>query len=251
MEPKSYFCLLAIRTILANTQTSTDKQEMNNKITATFVCKRFHDSGKDQVPDYYVYEFTDIVDDDGNRLDDRWIKETKLMKEVPFRMGKNYEIILSNRSHAFNSVNLPFPKEITWDSEKIYIKGGNSIVLVSEGKEEENLSASFDKISGASNYETAASNKLVKGLMTEELLLKMNARQIFYKIEFCDPQDKRKSSGVSFGHSSSKNQVIIRKETQLEIDQDLEMIKRNYVTKSIEKYFSIETEILKHKKKIK
>lgn len=225
---------------------------MNNKITATFVRRSFKDSGKDQAPDYYIYEFADIVDSDGNRHDDKWIKETKLMKEVPFQRGKKYEIVLSERNNVFSYVNLPFPKEITWDSEKAYIKGGNSIIRVSEGKEE-NVSTSFGKIGGTNNYETAAFNKLMKGLMTEELLLKMNARQIFYTIQFCDPQDKRKSRGISFGRSSSekKNQVIIRKETQAEIDQDLEMIKQNYVTKSIEKYFSIDSEILQSKKRRK
>lgn len=226
---------------------------MNDKITATFVRRRFQDSGRDQAPDYYVYEFTDIVDGDGKKISDKWIKETKLMKAVSFQKGKKYEITLSDRGHSLGSINLPFPKEVSWDNEKVYMKGGNSIIRVGKDKQEKNLSVPFNKIIGVSNYDTASFNKFNKGLMTEELLLKMNARGIFYRVHYYDPQDKRKFGGCSVGYSNSdkENQVLIQKETQAEIDRDLEIIKRNYVTKTIEKYFTFKTEILQSKKKKK
>lgn len=231
-----------IRTIL----TSTGLLEMNGKITATFVRRRFQDSGKDQAPDYYVYEFTNIVDSNGQALDDKWIKETKLMKAVAFLKGKKYEITLSDNMHSIASINLPFPKEVSWDAGRVYIKGGNSIIRVGNDKQAENLSASPNKLIGVSKDETAAVNKLSKGLMTETLLLKMNARGIFYKIHCYDPQDKRKSGGCIIGYSKldNENRVLIQKETQAEVDRDLITIKRNHVTSEIEKHFVFMTEIL-------
>ena len=224
---------------------------MNDVITATFVRRRFQDSGKDQAPDYYVYEFTDIVDSNGNALDDKWIKETELMKAVAFQQGKKYEITLSDRRYPMSSINLPFPKDVSWDNGRVYIKGGNSIMRVDNDKQEENLSISANKLIGVSNYETAAFNKLIKGLMTEGLLLKMNARGIFYKIHCIDPQDKRKSGGCSIGVSKldKENQVLIQKETQAEIDRDIIAVKRSHVINEIEKHFAFTTEILKPKKK--
>jgi hypothetical protein len=223
---------------------------MNGKITATFVRKRFQDSGKDQAPDYYVYEFTDIIDSNGKELDDKWIKETKLMKAVAFLKGKRYEITLSDRMHSIGSINLPFPIEVSWDAGRVYIKGGNSIIRVGNDQQAEDLSVSPNKLIGVSKYETAAFNKLSKGLMTETLLLSMNARGIFYKIHYYDPQDKRKSSGCSIGYSKldKENKVVIQKETQAEVDRDLITIKRNHVTNEIEKHFAFTTEILAPKK---
>jgi hypothetical protein len=228
-------------------------QEMGGKITATFVRKRFQDSGKDQAPDYYVYEFTDIVDSNGKALGDKWIKETKLLKTVAFQQGRKYEITLSDRGHSIASANLPFPKEVRWDDERVYIKGGNSVRIVGNNKQEENLSIPVNKLTGVSNYETAALNKLSKGLMTEALLLKMNADGIFYNIHYCDPQDRRKPGVCSVGYSKSgrENQVLVQKETQAEIDRDLITIKRNHVTSGIEKHFAFSTEILEPKKKKK
>lgn len=226
---------------------------MNDKITATFVRRRFQDSGKDQAPDYYVYEFTDIVDSNGKKHGNKWIKETKLMKAVSFQKGKKYKITLSESGHSFEYINLPYPKEVSWDNERVYMKGGNSIIKVDKDNQEKNLSVPINKILGVNNYNTAALNKFSKGLMTEELLLKMNARGIFFKVHYYDPQDKRKFGGCSVGYSTSdrENQVLIQKETQGEIDRDLETIKRNYVTKTIEKYFTFKTEILQPKKKKK
>lgn len=175
---------------------------MSNKTTAIFIRKRFQDSGKDQAPDYNVYEFADVIDSNGIELGNKWIKKTKLMKAVAFQRGKRYEITLSDRRDLVNSINLTFPKEISWYNERVYIKGGNSIITVSADKQQKNLSALFSSITGVSNYEKAAFNKLTKGLMKEALLLNMNARGIFYVIHFYDPQDKRKSSGCNIGYST-------------------------------------------------
>jgi hypothetical protein len=219
---------------------------MNNKIIATFVGKRFLDSGNDQSPDYYIYEFTDIVDSNGKKHTDKWIKETKLMKAVSFKKGQKYEIILSERGLSFNSSNLPFPKEVSWENERVYMKGGNSIIRVGKDKQEKNLSVPLNKIIGISNYDTAAFNKFDKGLMTEQLLLKMNAKGIYYSVHYTSLNDKNKYAGGGIGYSNSEkeNKILIQKETQEEIDRDLEIIKRKYVTKTIEKYFTITTEII-------
>jgi hypothetical protein len=175
------------------------------------------------------------------------------MKMVSFQKGKKYEITLSQRGHSFDAINLPFPKEVCSDNERVYLKNGNSIIKVNKDKEEKNLSVPLNKIIDVNKYDTAAFNKLNKGLMTEELLLKMNARGTFYRVHYYDPQDKRKCFGCSVGYSNSEkeNQVLIQKETQAEIDRDIETIKRNYVTKPIEKYFTFKTELLQPKKKKK
>ena len=55
---------------------------MSKKITATFKQRRFQDSGGDMSPDYYVYEFNNVVGGEHGKLRERWIKETKLMKAV-------------------------------------------------------------------------------------------------------------------------------------------------------------------------
>jgi hypothetical protein len=223
---------------------------MNDKITATFVRRRFQDSGKDQAPDYYVHEFTNIVDGEGKKYNDKWIKETKLMKAVTFQKGKQYQIILSHRPYSMDSVNLPYPTDISWDNERVYMKGGNSIIRVDENRQEKNLSVPRNKILGVNNYETAARNKFGKGILSEELFLKMNSRGIFYFVHYYDPQDKRKSGGCSYGRTTKEkgNYILIQKETQIEIDRDLESIKRNYVTPAIEKHFKITTELLQPKK---
>jgi hypothetical protein len=145
---------------------------MTKIITATFIRRRFQDSGKDQAPDYYVYEFTNIVDSEGTKYSDKWIKETKLMQAVTFQKGKQYQIILSDRPYSMDSINLPYPTEISWDKEKVYMKGGNSIIRVDQNSQEKNLSVPLNKVLGINNYETAARNKFGKGILSEELLLK-------------------------------------------------------------------------------
>jgi hypothetical protein len=226
---------------------------MSKIITAKFVRRRFQDSGSSQAPDYFVYEFTDIVDEKGNKITDKWIKETKLLKTVSFQEGKQYEITLNDRVFSVDSIRLPFPKEIVCDNERVYMKGGNSIVKALKGKEEKNLSIPINKITGVSNYDTAAFNKFSKGLMTEDLLLKMNARGIFYYVHFYDPQDRRKfgDSSIGYSKSSKENQVLIQKETQSEIERALDTIKSKYVTIAIEKHFNFKTELLPPKKRKK
>jgi len=227
---------------------------MTNEIKATFVRRRFQDSGRDQAPDYYVYEFTGITDSDGKKYSDKWIKETKLMSAVSFQKGKQYKIILSSKPYLGDYINLPFPMEIAWDNERVYRKGGNSIIRVGKDKKETNLSVPLNKILGISNYDTAAVNKFGKGILTEELLLKMNARGLFFHVHYSDPQDKRKSKVYSYGSSKDKkkgNYILIQKETQEEINSDLKMIKEKYVHKKIEKYFKISKEILPPKKRVK
>jgi len=53
------------------------KDYIKMNVDAIFLNKRFEDSGKDQAPDFYVYVFTDIKDEEGNTHQDKWIKETK------------------------------------------------------------------------------------------------------------------------------------------------------------------------------
>jgi hypothetical protein len=225
---------------------------MKTIITATFVNRSFQDSGRDQAPDYYIYEFTKIVDSNGKKYSDKWIKETKLMREVKFQKGKQYQITLSERPYSLDAVNLPYPVEVSWDGEKVYMKGGNSIIRVGKDSKETNLSVSINKIMGISNYDTAALNKFSKGLLTEDLLLKMNARGVYFFCHYSDPQDKRKSKqgGCGYTKDSSKgNYILIQKETEAEIKEDLKSIKSRYVLKPIEKYFKITTEILPPKKR--
>jgi hypothetical protein len=227
------------------------QQRMTNNITATFIRKRVQDSGKDQAPDYYVYEFTDIVDCNGKKYTDKWIKETKLMQAVTFQKGKQYQILLSDRPFSMDSINLPYPTEVSWDKEKVYLKGGNSIIRVDQNRQEINLSVPLNKTHRTNNYETAARNKFGKGTMTEELLLKMNSRGIFYFVHDYDPQDKRKRGGCCYGSTTKVqgNYILIQKRTQAEIDRDLDYIKRNYVTPSIEKHFKINIELLQPEKR--
>lgn len=227
---------------------------MNPKIKATFVRRSFHDSGRDQAPDYYIYEFTSVVDDKGKKYNDKWIKETKLMKAVKFEKGKEYSILLSRSPFSLEAVNLPYPVEVACDGERVYMKGGNSIIREDKTGNKKNLSVPINKLMGISNYDTAAVNKFGKGLMTKELLLKMNERGIYFYVHYSDPQDRRKSKQYGYGYtkkSDKGNYILVQKETQKEIDDDLRGIRSNYVPKAIEEYFKIITEILPAKEKRK
>ena len=109
---------------------------MTNKIVATFFRKRFQDSGRDQSPDYYVYDFTNTIDSDKRVLGDCWFKETKLLRAVSFEKGEQYRITLSETSFPLSSGRLPFPTEVSWDNGRVYLKGGSRIVRVDkDGKE--------------------------------------------------------------------------------------------------------------------
>lgn len=224
---------------------------MTNKITGTFVCRRFQDSGRDQSPDYFVYEFTNIVDNNGEIFSDKWIKETKLLQAVPFQKGRQYQITLSEKPYSANSVKLPFPTEISWGQNKVYIKGGNSIISINQHNTEKKLSEPINKVLSLNNYETAARNKFGNGELTEELLLKMNTRGIFYFVHSYASQDKRKNGGFTYGTTTEEkvNYILIQKQTQIEIDRELESIKRNFVTPELEKHFKITTELLESKKR--
>lgn len=225
---------------------------MTTKIKAKFVKSRSQDSGSDSTKDYTVYEFTSIKDEGGKKYEDKWFKETKLLKAVPFQRNQEYSIILSQKPYSLDAVNLPYPIEVAWGKERVYMKGGNSIIHEDSRGKEKNLSEPINKIMGTSNYNTAALNKFDKGDLTEELLLKMNKRGIFFFVEYIDPQDKRKGppGGAGITHSAEKgNYILIKKETQKEITEDLQRIKSMYVTKSIEKYFKVTTEILHPKKR--
>lgn len=225
---------------------------MGFKIKAKYVRRRFQDSGRDQAPDYYVYEFTDIIDETGKKYTDKWFKETKLLREVSFKQNQEYSIVLSQKPYSLDAINLPYPIEVAWGKERVYMKGGNSIIRDDGTGKEKNLSVPINKIMGISNYDTAAMNKFSKGTLTEDLLLKMNKRGVFFFTESIDPQDKRKNpiGGAGITRSSEKgNYILIKKETQKEINDDLKRIKSMYVTKSIEKYFKVTTEILPPKKK--
>jgi hypothetical protein len=222
---------------------------MTKTLSATFIGKRLQDSGKDQAPDFYVYEFNCIYDNSGKNYKDKWIKETKLLQAVDFKKGKQYQIILSN-SFQMDSKNLPYPVEISWDGGKVYLKNGNSIIHVDHSGIENNLSISLNKSLSLDNKEIDAQNKFAKGILTKDLLLEMNSRGIFYFVHNCDPQDKRKSGGCSIGWTKKDgNHILIKKETQEEIDRDLISIKRQYVTKEIENNFEIKTELLHPKRK--
>jgi len=227
---------------------------MTNKITATFVNRLFQDSGRDQAPDYYIYAFTNIVDSEGNNYSEKWIKETELMKSITFQIGKQYEITLSKNLQQSDSINLPYPIEISLGNEKVYIKSGNSIIRVDKNKKEENLSEPLNKVLGISNYEKAALNKFGKGNMTEELLLKMNSKGVFYTIHnHYNPRSKTKIGICKYGSTKKEkeNLISIQKETQAEIDRDLEVIKQSYVNHSIEKHFIIKAELLPPIQKMK
>lgn len=227
---------------------------MENRITATFVRRRWQDSGSENTMDYYVYDFTNIKGSDGKKHSDKYIKETKLMSNVPFKQGKEYAILLSeNRPYAFNSINLPYPVEIAWDEGKVYMKNGNSIIRVDKDSKKKNLSPPRENRMGLkNNYESGIFNKFMKGTLTEELLIKINARQVYFRIHYCDPQDKRKSQGISFSYLHDKdkgNYVLIEKETQIEIERAWESIKRSFVSPDLEKHFKLITNILPPKKR--
>lgn len=237
------------------------------KINATFVKRRFQDSGKDQAPDYYVYEFTDIQDEEGNVYGDKWIKETKLMKAVRFKKGEKYQINLSERPYSKDAINLPYPIEILWNNGYRAIKHGGRIITYDpksrkyfDRSNRQEVDRNFkpkkgEKLfDGVERYNTAALNKFMRGEMTEDLLLKMNSRGVYFFIRYYDPQDRRKSGGNSYGYTQDEtkgNYILIQKESQEEIDRDIESIKQSYIKPSIQKHFKIITEILPPKKRRK
>lgn len=225
---------------------------MTPTIKATFTKKRIEGSGSDSTMDYTVYVFTNIKDESGKNYGDKWFKETKLLKAVPFQRNQEYSIILSQKPYSHDAINLPYPVEVSWGKERVYMKGGNSIIREDITGKEKNLSEPINKILGTSNYNTAAMNKFAKGALTEELLLKMNKRGVFFFVEYIDPQDKRKGSpgGVGITLSAEKgNYILIKKETQKEIAEDLKRVQSMYVNESIEKYFRLRTEVLPPKKR--
>jgi hypothetical protein len=114
---------------------------MTKIIKATFVRKHYQDSGKDQSPDYYVYEFTDIVGGDNKKIGSKWFKETKLLQAIKFKKGCQYQIILSDYPYSDDVVNLPYPLEISCGKEKVYLKNNNSIIKVDKKGNEINLSS--------------------------------------------------------------------------------------------------------------
>ena len=218
---------------------------MSRNITATFVKKRRKDSGRDQAPDYYIYEFTDIRDSSGNIYGDKWIKETKLIQSISLIKGASYSLVLSDDMDS-NVVNMPYPTKISDGNEQVHIKGGNTIIKTNSKGEEQNLSNIFPR-SGNHTMLVAALNKFQKGKLTEELLLKWNEKGTYFHIQYVPGKN---IFGTHTSASETKtNYVLIQKVTQTEIDRCLESIKRNYLNSSIESHFSIDLEITTAKKK--
>lgn len=225
---------------------------MATVIDAIYNGKKYQDSGRDQSPDYYVYVFNRITDNEGAKYGSKWFKETKLLQSVRFEKGKKYKITLSEKPYSFDSIKLPYPIEISWDEGKVYLKNGNSIVKVNADNTEKNLSVPLNKLLGTSNDEIAALNKLGKGTLTKELLQRINLRGTFFFVHHYDPQDKRKGRQISrYGLSVDAvkgNFVLVQKETRTEIDEDLKKIKTLYLNKSIVRFFNFVTELLPPKK---
>jgi hypothetical protein len=115
---------------------------MTDTITATFIGTRWRDSGRDQSPDYYVYNFTAVTDSNGKIYGDKWIKETQLLKRAKLQSGKKYEIRLSEIPFRDDSVSLPHPIEIRWDDEKVCLRNGNKVIHVDKDGNETDLSYS-------------------------------------------------------------------------------------------------------------
>jgi len=219
------------------------------KIKATFVVRKFQDSGSDGAPDYYVYCFTQIIDERGKKLSDKWIKETKLMQAVNFVKGREYNITLSTPPYSGNSINLPYPIEVSWGEEKIYIKNGNSIIKVDGKGNERNLSEPVFKASGTDNFLKGFFNKFHKGTLTVEELKRMNSRGVFYQIKVIDPQDKRKSGEYGYSSNSVKNFIHIAQETEEQIQRALRILMSSDLRKELFEHFEVSTEILPPKRR--
>lgn len=220
------------------------------KITAIYLGRKFQDSGSDGAPDYYVHVFSNIVDSNGKKYSEKWIKETRLTDAISFSKGSKYEITLSRKIYSDESSNMPFPIEITWADGRVYMKNGNSIIRVGKNGEEKNLSEPLFKRSGKENFALGFFNKFQKNTLTEEELLRMNERGIFYCIHYIDPQDKRMFSGQSYGQSREKNYVLIEQEEQ-NMELALKLIKSYCLKPELQKHFEIITKILGPKKRNK
>lgn len=215
-------------------------------ITATFVKTRIEDSGSDSVMDYQVYEFSNIVDENGRKFSNKWIKKTALLVKSNLVRGKKYRIKLSD-TFSDNDIALSHPIEIS-DGKDTYIKTGGSVRKMDINETETNLSQLNSIID--SNHLRASMTKLSKGELTESYLKNKNAQGVFFYVHYYDPQDKRKGktqSTCGINIKGKENYVLIQKETQAEIDNDLKRIKQKYLS-SVEKYFKIKTEILAPKK---
>jgi len=214
-------------------------------ITATFLRKLRKDSGRDQAPDYYIYEFTNIEDASGHKYGDKWIKENGLMRAISFTKGAIYSLLLSDDIDS-SVVNIPYPIEISDGFEKVNIKDGNTIKRTNDKGEEHNLSNIIPR-SGHQNLMKSTQNKFQRGKLTEELLLKWNSKGYYFYI-------KSASTTHTFGMESvpsgtAENYVLVQKETQAEINMNIESIKCLYLNLGIEKYFSLRTELIAKKKK--
>jgi hypothetical protein len=223
-------------------------------ITAIYQGKRLRDSGSDSTMDYYVYEFSNVRDSEGSELGPKWIKETELTKNFNFIQGELYVLTFSKSYEETSSRKLPFPIAIQWNDQKVYLKNGNQIIRVNNDRSETNLSVSRKLIPELSSYEMGIFNKFLKGILTLEMLKKMNDRKIYFSINLTDPQDKRKTHSTSYSYNrdpSKGNYILIQQETQNMIESYLQYIKTNILSTETEPHFTLKTSILAKKKQLK
>src|SRR3954471_8187684 len=182
-------------------------RKMETKISATFVEKRLQESGSESTADYDVYVFDKILDDKRYKLKDySWIKETKLLKEVSFKQGIRYEILLSDEPSE--GYKLPYPIEVSWGKNRVFMKNRNAIFKISENGKEENLSVPVNRMPGSNNFEKGAMRKFVNGELTIDLLRKINALGKFFHII-----TEGKGYNCRYGINSEENYVLIKKKT--------------------------------------
>lgn len=214
-------------------------------ITATFVKTRKEDSGSDSVMDYYVYEFSNIVDTDGNKYGVKWIKTTKLLERVTFVRGKKYTITLSS-DISKSAINMPFPISVFDGKDEYYKHGG----LIKQKDAKGNHITLTEVNRHDPGSEMPAIKKLASGKIDEGYLLRKNSKGVYFKITYEYSTDRRGGSDTTsyWLSDTSENVCLIQKSTQEEIDKDIQRFKNSY-RQDILKHFVVKPEIVEKKKK--
>lgn len=213
-------------------------------ITATFVKTRIQDSGSDSVMDYHVYDFSNIVDSDGNLYPDKWIKATELLKKVSFSKGKKYVITLS-RDIPKTSINMPFPICIKDGKVEYHKTGGRIKQKTADGK-----TITLTEINKREvGDETPAIEKLMRGKMEGDYLLRKNKKGIYFSVSYKYPEKTRRGNSPIYSFSkTNENLLTIQKASQKEIDEDIDHFKMSN-RYSIIQHFTIVRTLIKQDKK--
>lgn len=184
---------------------------------------------------------------DGKR--EKLISYTKTLKQADLHNGETY-IIGFDSSLNPNYVKGKQIEIIRKGSHIIKhdLKTGKYFNLTVNVEVDENFKPlKGEKLSNAeSKHSHTALMAFAKGKVTESYLLNKNKQGVYFLIKY---SINRKDERFGF-NNIPKNEIIIEKETQGEIDKMKKYVIGNFLFRDIEKHFMFTTKIVKPEKKI-